>query len=287
MYNELLHIGPFTIYGYGLMIGIGVICALLLAEARAKKFGLTKISIYSFGLTAIVVGFLCAKLLFCIVEFRALLSNPWAVLSGNGFIVYGGIIGGILAAMVYCRVKKEAFLPYFDLCVPSVAIAQGFGRIGCFLAGCCYGRETDSFLGVIFPHSDIAPSGVKLLPTQLFASVGDFLIAGILLWYASKKPRAGKVGGLYLILYSVGRFGLEFLRNDYRGSIGFLSTSQFISIFILIAGVLLWFADRMPGWKQPKIQEAAAGEKPQSAPGRRTDESPETPTSESDESVDS
>ena len=95
-----------------------------------------------------------------------------------------------------------------------------FGRIGCFCAGCCYGRETDAWYGITFTHSDFAPNGVSLIPTQLISSAGDFLICGVLLWYASKKPEPGRVAAGYLVLYGVGRFLIEFLRNDYRGSLG-------------------------------------------------------------------
>ena len=166
------------------------------------------------------------------------------ILSGNGFVLYGGIIGGILAAMMYCKFKRVSFLQYFDLTVPSVALAQGFGRIDCFLAGCCYGRETDTAIGIAFHNSPIAHNGVKLIPTQLFSSAGDFLIAVVLLVYARKDRKRGKVGALYLILYSVGRFIIEFFRNDYRGSIGILSTSQFISLMILVIGTLMFFYER-------------------------------------------
>jgi phosphatidylglycerol:prolipoprotein diacylglycerol transferase len=129
------------------------------------------------------------------------------------------------------RRKKLDFMKYFDLLIPYVAMAQGFGRIGCFLAGCCYGAETECFLSVTFHNSPFAPNGVSLIPTQLYSSPGDFLIMAVLLLYAKKQPARGKVAGLYMILYSVGRFIIEFFRADYRGAIGFLSTSQFILIF--------------------------------------------------------
>jgi phosphatidylglycerol:prolipoprotein diacylglycerol transferase len=132
------------------------------------------------------------------------------------------------------------------LTAPSVALAQGFGRIGCFLAGCCYGRETDTAIGIAFHNSPIAPNGVKLIPTQLFSSAGDFLIAVVLLVYARKGRKRGKVGALYLVLYSVGRFIIEFFRNDYRGSIGVLSTSQFISLIILAIGTVMFFMGKLP-----------------------------------------
>jgi len=198
-----------------------------------------------------VIGFIGAKLLFCIVEIEAFLNEPMQVLSGSGFVLYGGIIGGILAAMVYCKYKKVNFFEYFDLAVPSVAIAQGFGRIGCFLAGCCYGRETDSCIGIMFHNSSIAPNGIKLIPTQLFSSAGNFLIAIMLSLYARKNRKTGKVGALYLILYSVGRFIIEFFRNDYRGNVGVLSTSQFISLVILAIGITMSFAKKLP-WPKKK-----------------------------------
>lgn len=251
MYNVLLKIGPVVVHGYGLMIAIGVICALLVADRRARSRGLNADFVFSMGMVAIVAGFAGAKLLYCIIEYKAFLSNPWNTLASGGFVVYGGLICGVLAAMQMCRSKKASFLQYFDLTAPSIALAQGFGRIGCFLAGCCYGRETNSFLGVVFPHSAIAPSGVHLLPTQLFSSAGDFAIAAILLLYARKDHRAGKVGALYLVLYSVGRFTIEFFRSDARGAVGALSTSQFISIFTLALGLALFLMEKYP-WKKPQ-----------------------------------
>ena len=260
MYNDIFTIGRFTIHGYGLMIGIGVVCAILLAQVRAKKKGLSTDTFYSIALLALIFGFIGAKLLFCLVEFKAVIENPRLILSGDGFVLYGGIIGGVVAVMVYCRVKKVSFLQYFDLAAPSIALAQGFGRIGCFLAGCCYGRQTDSWFCLVFHNSQYAPNGVKLLPTQLISSAGDFLITLVLLLYARKDRKRGKTGGLHLILYSVGRSAVELLRADYRGAVGPLSTSQFISIFILLLGVLLFFSNLF-------ASNSYAGEKKEAAIG--------------------
>ncbi|HKM34384.1 MAG TPA: prolipoprotein diacylglyceryl transferase [Lachnospiraceae bacterium] len=244
MYNDILSIGPITVHGYGLMIAIGVLSALFVGEARAKKRNMNSDILYPMTFLCVVFGFASAKLLFCIVEFKDFFNNPISVLSGNGFVVYGGIMGGALTAYIICRIKKLKFVEYFDLMLPSVALAQGFGRIGCFLAGCCYGRETDSRIGIMFTHSNFAPNGIKLLPTQLISSGGMFIIAVVLFIYARKERRAGKVGALYLILYSIGRFLVEFLRNDYRGEVGFLSTSQFISLFILIFGIIIFIGKK-------------------------------------------
>ena len=241
MYNDILTIGPVTIHGYGLMIGLGVMAALLLGDYRAKKFGLNGDHIYGMTFSAVILGFVAARILFIITEWENFLQNPMQYLAGAGFVVYGGIIGGALTIYGFCKIKKIDMLSYLDLMIPSVALAQGFGRIGCFLAGCCYGKETDSFLGVVFTNSDFAPNGVKVLPTQLFMAGGDLIIMAILLWYAAKRPMRGRISALYLILYSIGRFVIEFLRNDDRGTVGALSTSQFIAIFTLLAGVLGFF----------------------------------------------
>jgi len=241
MYNELLSIGPFTIHGYGLMIAVGIIVALLVGDYRSKRFGLNGDLIYGLTLTTVVFGFLAARILFIITEWQDFIKDPMSFVTGSGFVVFGGIMGGALTIWAYCKIKKMDFLAYLDLMIPSVALAQGFGRIGCFLAGCCYGKETDSFLGITFTHSDYAPNNVKLLPSQLIMSAGDFIIAAILLLYAKKNPSKGKTSALYLMLYSVGRFFVEFTRNDDRGFVGALSTSQFIGIFIFIVGAVAYF----------------------------------------------
>lgn len=240
MKNVIFSLGKIEIHGYGLMIGIGILLCLLLGMYRAKKKNMSQEAVLDIVIIAVFVGFLGAKILYAIVEFKTFIQDPLAVLGSEGFVVYGGIIAGITGVVIYCRRKGLLFWEYFDLMVPSLALAQGFGRIGCFLAGCCYGCETASSLGVVFPPDSLAPAGVRLLPTQLFSAAGDFIIVILLLLYQKRTDRAGDVGAMYLLLYGVGRFLIEFLRADNRGAIGFLSTSQVISIFIIIAAVLLF-----------------------------------------------
>lgn len=242
MYNDILTIGPVTIHGYGLMIGIGVAVALLVGDYRAKKRGLNGDLIYGLTVTTVVLGFLAARILFILTEWQNFLQDPMRYITGSGFVVFGGIIGGALTIYGYCKWKKMDFLAYLDLMIPSVALAQGFGRIGCFLAGCCYGKETDSPLGVVFTNSHFAPNNVKVLPSQLFMAAGDFVLAAVLLWYAKKDRTKGKTSMLYLMLYSAGRFVVEFTRNDDRGFVGVLSTSQFIGIFTFMIGAVMFFA---------------------------------------------
>lgn len=243
MHSEIVTIFGITIHGYGLMIGLGFIMAVVLSCLRAKKAQLSSDAVIDIALIAIVIGFLGAKVMYVIVEFDRFLADPMSVLGSSGFVVYGGIIAGVIGAILYCRRKKLSFLEYFDLMIPGVAVAQGMGRIGCFLAGCCYGRETDSWLGVVFPEGGIAPAGVKLLPTQLFSAGGDFLLAAALILYGRTKPKKGNVGALYLILYGIGRFVIELFRNDPRGEVGTLSTSQFISVFTVIGGIALYITN--------------------------------------------
>lgn len=237
---DLFSIGKFTIHGYGLMIAIGILCCVAMASYRAKKNGLDQEAIVDIGIYGVIGGFLGAKILYVIVEFKTFIKDPKTVLGSEGFVVYGGIIAGFLTAIVYCRIKKLYFLEYFDLAVASISMAQGFGRIGCFLAGCCYGKETQGGLSVIFTDSDYAPNNIPLIPTQIYSSILDFLHFFLLLYIARHKKAEGEVAACYLIFYSVGRFILEFFRGDLeRGSIGVLSTSQFISIFTGVAGMVM------------------------------------------------
>ena len=213
MRNELFTIGPLTVYGYGFMIAVGVIAAWIITNRRAEKQKLDHEHVFSLVIWCLLGGLFCAKILFWITEWKSIVQDPHYILDtiSDGFVVYGGIIGGILAGCLYCYIKKTDFWKYFDLVMPSVALAQGFGR-----------------------------NHVALIPTQIYSSVLDFLHFGILLYIARHKKKDGQVAACYLIFYSIGRFVLEFFRGDLiRGSVGMLSTSQFISLFILVAGILI------------------------------------------------
>lgn len=238
MYNDLFSIGPITVHSYGVFTAIALLAALGLACFRARKRDLSGDICYGILFVGVIFGYFTSKLTFVIIEWDSFIKNPRMFLSQSGFVVIGGLIGGVLSAWVYCKIKKVNFIDYFDLCAPSIAIAQGFGRIGCFMAGCCYGRKTDAWYGIAFSHSDYAPNGVKLIPTQLISSGLDFLNMAILLFIAKKTKKKGFVAASYLILYSVGRYWIEFLRNDDRGTVGFFSTSQFFSVISFIIGMV-------------------------------------------------
>lgn len=242
MYNNLFSIGPFTVHGYGLLIAIGVILAYFDVLNRVKKSGgdtskLDSIAVWIFGF-----GFLGSKLLYWLTQLDVLFANPLQLFDlTSGYVVYGGIIGGLVGGYFYSKKEKISFLAYCDYIIPGVALAQGFGRIGCFLSGCCFGLESSGPLSVIFPVGSLAPSGVALFPIQLLCSGLDFIHYFILIFFIKKKQSDGQVGALYLILYSLGRFIIEFFRGDLiRGSVGQLSTSQFISIFMFVTGLFFF-----------------------------------------------
>ena len=218
MHNDLLTIGKFTLHGYSVMIALGFIIAMGLCLLRAKKKNVNGDVITDIGLIGVIAGFLGAKILYIIVSYKELFTNPKNVIGFpaifSGFVAYGGIIFGFLGLFIYARVKKINAAEYIDFIIPFIAMVQGFGRIGCFLAGCCYGGPTDSFLGVTFP----APhqmEGIKVWPTQLFSAAGDFAICGILLLFSKKNRKKGMVSVLYVILYAVGRFIVEFFGESH------------------------------------------------------------------------
>lgn len=258
MFPELLKIGTFSIKGYGLMISLGIIAAILLARYRGRKRGMNIDVILDIAIYGVIGGVIGGKLLYILTELPYIIKNPVVLkdMLTGGFVLYGSIIGGALGAYIFLRTKKMSFIKYFDLLAPSIALAQGFGRIGCFLAGCCYGKPTDGPFGVVFKDSPFALNDIRIHPTQIYSSIGDFAIAGLLILFASKQRKDGQVGGLYMILYSIGRFFIEFLRDDPRGNVGIFSTSQFICIFILIGGIILYILEKIkaPASHHEKVQ---------------------------------
>ena len=242
MRRVLFHIGSYTVYSYGMMIFLGIVCAYLTAEFRAKKRGLNSDNVFDMSMLSVIGGAVGAKLLFYIVEIKSVIANPSILLQiKDGFVVYGGIIGGIISCLIYCKKKKLDPAEWFDLIIPEIAIAQAFGRIGCLLAGCCYGAETTSAFHIVFTSSDYAPNNVWLYPTQIMSAMLNLLNFVLLTQVIARlTKKKGVVTACYLIFYSIGRFVIEFFRGDLeRGAVGALSTSQFISIFILIAGIAL------------------------------------------------
>ena len=251
----LFEIFGIKIKSYGLMIAIGIIVAASLFINKGKKRGYDEDSLLNLIIFAVIGGILGGKGLFIITELKGIIKEPSILLNfGYGFVVYGAIGGGALAMYLYCRKKKWNILEMLDITVGGLAIAQGFGRIGCFLAGCCYGAVTDLPIGVVFPQGSLAPAGIHVHPTQIYSSIFDFILGFFLLYYGKKKRAHGKVMGMYLIIYSIGRFLVEFLRNDPRGNVGVLSTSQFIAIFTLVLGIIIFNISRFVKGEKRSIE---------------------------------
>jgi phosphatidylglycerol:prolipoprotein diacylglycerol transferase len=247
MKSVLLRLFGINIYGYGTMIAIGICAALLLLNYRARKRQYDEDSVLNMSMLAIILGIMGGKLLYILTDIKAIIADVSILAEvGSGFVIYGAIIGGVLGVFIYSKRKGWDVLRIFDLVIPAVPLAQGFGRIGCFLAGCCYGSPTNLTIGVQFPEDSLyAPSGIHLHPTQIYSSIFDFALAFFLLWYDKKERKKGRLFSMYVIIYSVGRFFVEFLRDDPRGSVGIFSTSQFISIFTVIIGIVLFNIHRI------------------------------------------
>ena len=269
------HLFGLEIPTFGVMMLVGMVAAFVLLYFNRRRVPFSEDDLLTMALYAIIGGFIGAKLLYWIVEFDQILANPRFLLDTltAGFVFYGALIVGALAILVFARRRRQPFFGYVDLVAPSFILAQGFGRIGCFCAGCCYGAVCDSPLSVIYPAGSSAPAGVPLLPTQLFESAFCFVFAAVLTAIFRRQKRYGTTTGWYLVGYGVWRFIIEFFRSDDRGAVGALSTSQFIGIFIVLFGIVTLVLVRQ-GKTPAHIPPAAAGA--EAADGAETADGGET-----------
>ena len=167
----------------------------------------------------------------------------------GGFVFYGGLLGGILGVYIYAKQFKISFKSLLLTLLPIVPLIHAIGRIGCLCAGCCYGMEYDGFGAIVFHNSVLAPNNVPLFPMQIVEAICNLIIFIILLCTYKKFLGTYKTLGLYLILYSIVRFILEFFRGDLiRGIYFSLSTSQWISIILLIFGIAIFIYE----WRNKK-----------------------------------
>jgi len=263
----------FEIFGlgvgsYGLFMLIGIVAAWVLIRILDKK----KDKDVALVFLACVAGGLVGAFLFRpITRLPGLLLNMgyFSTLSGSeilsylfGEIVfYGGLIGGVIAMLLCCKLFKIPFFKVADLFAPALALAHGFGRIGCFLGGCCFGvfvGATHPF-AVIYPVNAILPPvGVPILAVQLIEAGSLFIIAAILITFYKNGAKTGYTVCLYGLLYSVLRFVLEFYRgDDTRGNFGLFSISQYISIALFISSIVLIYSQI----EQQKEEEKQLGDK--------------------------
>lgn len=268
MYSYL-HIFGLTLPTYGLLIALGLILGNLMALMVMKKRQMNTDDFLALEGYALLGGFLGAKLLYL---FASRHEIDWSRLGDfsylldlirSGFVFYGGLIGGILCVFLAGKLHKIRVMPYLRTAIVFVPFVHAFGRFGCFMAGCCYGIPWQGFPAVIFPENSSAPAGIPLFPVQLVEALGLLVIFGIELWLLLKK-NFRYTTELYILLYAVLRFIMEFFRyDDIRGFAAGISTSQWICLGCF-AGSLVWLLGHFLRKKSPadSKQKAENTEKP-------------------------
>jgi phosphatidylglycerol:prolipoprotein diacylglycerol transferase len=278
MHPTFFRIGDFEIGTYGVMLALGFFFALSLAGRRAGRFGLTSDKVASLGFFCVVAGIIVARLTYLALNLGEFLARPAALLfSRSGYVFFGGLLGGILAAVIWSRMKKVSFWETADLAAPAIPLAHAFGRMGCFLNGCCFGRVTRLPWGVCFPR--IPPPGegppvggeaflqhlheglvsadsthsLSVHPTQLYSVIFNLALFSFLLWYTSRRRFSGELFFYYAISYSLFRFLLEMARADVVRVLGPVSSTQVLCLLVLAASPLLYRSLR----RQSRVREPA------------------------------
>jgi phosphatidylglycerol---prolipoprotein diacylglyceryl transferase len=253
MHPELLRLGPIVLPAYGAALGVAFVLGILLLKRRAPDYGVERETAVDMGIWLILSGLLGAKLLLIVVEgpgyylssFRGLLE-----LFRAGGVFYGGLLGALVAAVFFVKVKKVPFLAFADAAAPGVALGQAIGRLGCLAAGCCWGGRCDKPWAITFTDPKAGenvgvPLHVPLHPTQIYEAVGLFVLVGLVLWFG-KGRTAGRTFSLYLIGAAVLRFTVELFRGDPRGTVPGtgLSTSQGIAVVLFVLGLVILYVGR-------------------------------------------
>jgi phosphatidylglycerol---prolipoprotein diacylglyceryl transferase len=242
--------GPFTLHTYGVLLAIAFLAGLWAVARQARRAGLDPGRITDMAVWVLIAGLVGAKALLLAVDWRFYSRNPRELLGifQSGGVFYGGLVAGILVAWLYVRRYQLPAWPTADVLAPGVVLGQAIGRLGCFSAGCCWGKPTHLPWAVTFTDLNAArqvgtPMDMPLHPSQLYESLAAFLIFFFLLWLAPRKSFQGHVALAYVALYSAVRFTLEFWRGDavrglwFRGT---LSTSQILSIVLLLAAAVVF-----------------------------------------------
>ena len=274
----LVHAGNLSVWSYGVMTAFGFLLAILVPTWLAKKEGLSAAKMEGLGLVIVLTAGIGSKLLTAL-DYPGFYSGGWDhfffdQILGKGGVFYGGFLMATACAFLYCRIFGLPGWQVADCVAPGLALAQGLGRIGCFLAGCCWGTPTQLPFGVTFT-SEVAhqltgvPLNQKIHPTQLYEAALVLLAIPLLMVLRKRKTFQGQVFIAYVTYYAVARFLLEFVRDDPRGHYfgNLLSTSQVISLLMLPFAVYLFVhfnrhyrEDVMPDlrlMKSPQIRRTA------------------------------
>jgi phosphatidylglycerol---prolipoprotein diacylglyceryl transferase len=266
MYPRLFELGPITVYTYGILLAAAYLLGLKFAMVRAKKRGLDEARVLDLGIYIIISALVGAKLLLLVTDFHTFTSDPKELLTlaRSGGVFYGGLILAVTVALWYIRKIRLPLWTTCDVFAPGIALGHVVGRFGCLFAGCCFGKPTTKPWGITFTDPFAAanvgtPLGVPLHPTQLYEAGAELIILIVLLWSERKgRPFAGRTFWLYMLLYAVSRFIIEFFRGDDRGNVGVLSTSQFISVLLFpLAIVMLVYLSRAVAPAPKRSRKAA------------------------------
>jgi phosphatidylglycerol:prolipoprotein diacylglycerol transferase len=252
---ELPYIGEITVYTYGVLLAAAYLLGLKLAMKRAEARGLDQTRVLDLGIYIIISALVGAKLLLFVTDFSTFTENPRELLTlaRSGGVFYGGLILAVAVAFWYLWKHRMPLWATCDVFAPGIALGHVIGRLGCFLAGCCWGTETTVPWAVVFTDPFAAanvgtPLNRHLHPTQLYESGAELLILiGLLLFEKKGRPFPGRTFWAYMLVYAISRFVIEFYRGDPRGMVYGLSTSQFISVLLVpISLVMLWRLSRQP-----------------------------------------
>ena len=266
MYPRLLELGPITVYTYGVLLAAAYLLGLQFAIVRARRRGLDGARVMDLGIYIIIAALIGAKLLLLVTDFRTFRADPAELftLARSGGVFYGGLILAVIVAVWYIRRSGLPLWTTCDVFAPGIALGHVVGRFGCLFAGCCYGKPTTEPWGITFTDPFAAsnvgtPLGIPLHPTQLYEAGAEFLILTVLLATERRgRPFSGRTFWLYMLLYAISRFIIEFYRGDERGSVGILSTSQFISVILApLAIVMLAYLARRVAPEPKRARRAA------------------------------
>ncbi len=244
MYPELLKIFGITIHTYGFFIATGFLAGIVLAKHDAKRLGEDPEKIIDLCFWLIISGILGARLLYIATSPETYFKNPLEMLMiwKGGLVFYGGFIAAIITFFIYIKKNNLPLWKTMDIYAPSLAIGHAMGRVGCFFAGCCYGRECHLPWAVTFDHpATLARANVPLHPTQIYSAISLFILFAIIMFIKGKKKFDGQVAWIYILLYGITRSILETFRDDYRGEAVFdiLSISQAIGLSSSIVAVCM------------------------------------------------
>jgi len=250
MHPILFRLGPLTVHTYGILLAAAYLAGMAVVSAEARRVGAERERVMDWMFWGIIGALAGARLLYVAINASYYLHHPGEIVAvwNGGLVFYGGVGGGLVASLLYLLPRHLPAWQYADLVAPAVALGQGIGRWGCFAAGCCYGKPTDLPWAIHFhdPNS-LAPTGAGLHPTQLYDSVAGLTLFAILWAFRRHKRFDGQVMLLYLALYSVARATVELFRGDgERGLLlhGHLSTSQLISVAVVVATLVLYLDRR-------------------------------------------